>query len=66
MGRKSRLLRIRLRLWAPALPNLRWKSPKVSALVREYSRFAETIGGDWFESQLPPEGDAVEFGFFSG
>jgi hypothetical protein len=27
---------------------LRWKSPKVSGLVREYSRFAETIGGDNF------------------
>jgi hypothetical protein len=30
-------------------PNLRWRSPKVSGLVREYSRFAETIGGDWFD-----------------
>ena len=41
--------RIRLRLQTPNWPILRWKSPKVSGLVREYSRFAETIGGDWFD-----------------
>jgi integrase len=28
---------------------LRWKSQKVSGLVRKYSRFLETIGGDWFD-----------------
>ena len=50
MGRKTPgFSRIRFRLWTPCLPNLRWKSPKVSGLVREYSRFAETIGGDWFD-----------------
>jgi hypothetical protein len=38
--------RIRFRLQARSSPNSRWKSPKVSSLVREYSRFAETIGGD--------------------
>ena len=41
--------RIRLRLRTPGSPTLRWKSPKVSGLVRDYSRFAETIGGDWFD-----------------
>jgi hypothetical protein len=41
--------RIRFRLWAPRSPIPGWKSPKVSGLVREYSRFAETIAGDWFD-----------------
>ena len=41
--------RIRFCLWTPGSSILRWKSPKVSGLVREYSRFAETIGGDWFD-----------------
>ena len=36
------------------MPNLRWKSPKVSGLLREYSRFAETIGGDWFDHDCRP------------
>jgi hypothetical protein len=36
--------RTRSRLQTPGSLNLRWKSPKVSGLVREYSRFAETIG----------------------
>jgi hypothetical protein len=30
--------RIRFGLWTPALPNLRWKLPKVSGLIREYPR----------------------------
>jgi hypothetical protein len=46
MGRKSR---IRFRLQTPSSPILGWKSPKVSGHVRGYSRFAETIGGDWFD-----------------
>src|SRR6478672_2088978 len=44
-GRKSQLSRIQFRLRTPNSPILRWKSPKVSGLVRGYSRFAETIGG---------------------
>ena len=28
--------------------------PKVSGLVREYSRFAETIGGGWFDHDCRP------------
>jgi hypothetical protein len=31
------------------LQSWRRKSAKVSGLDREYSRFAETIGGDWFD-----------------
>jgi hypothetical protein len=27
---------------------------KVSGHVREYSRFAEIVGGDWVQSRLPP------------
>jgi hypothetical protein len=34
--------------------NLRAPFAKVSGLVREYSRFAETISGDWVRSRLPP------------
>jgi hypothetical protein len=50
-------LRIRFRLRIPGLPNLRRKSPKVSNHLREYSRFAETVGGDSVRSRLPPEGE---------
>ena len=32
---------------------MRRESPKVSGLVREYSRFAETFGGDGVRSRLP-------------
>jgi len=28
---------------------------KVSSQLREYSRFQETIDGDWVRSRLPPE-----------
>ena len=49
------LLRIRSRLRTPCSTALRRKSLKVSGLVRKYSRFAETIGGDWFDYDLPPE-----------
>jgi len=41
--------RIRFRLWTTASPRLRRKSLKVSGLLRKYSRFAETLGGDWFD-----------------
>jgi hypothetical protein len=44
----------RLRLWTPALPNLRWKLRKVSGLLREYSRFEETVGGDGFDQDYRP------------
>ena len=30
------------------------ESPKVSGLVREYSRFAETFGGDGFDHDCLP------------
>jgi hypothetical protein len=40
----------------PASPTLRSNSPKVSGLVREYSRFAETIGGDGFDHDCRPGG----------
>jgi hypothetical protein len=31
------------------------QSPKVSGHIREYSRFAETVGGDLVRSLLPPD-----------
>ncbi len=34
--------------------------PKVSGLVREYSRFAETIGGDRFDHHCRPTG-AIDY-----
>jgi len=46
--------RIRFRLQTPSSPILRLKSPKVSGHVRGYSRFAETIGGDWFDHDCRP------------
>jgi hypothetical protein len=46
--------RIRFRLRTPGSPKLRCKSPKVSGRVRKYSRFAETIGGDWFDHHCRP------------
>jgi len=70
--------RVRFCLRTVALQISRRKSVKVSGLVRENSRFAETIGGDWFDqdcrfctlirfrakdSQLsPPPIDNKEFG----
>ena len=45
-ARNPGFLPTRFRLWTPALPNLRRRSPKVSGLFREYSRFGETAGGD--------------------
>src|SRR6266566_5073285 len=41
--------RSRLSLRVATLPTQRRKWLKVSGLVREYSRFAETIGGDGFD-----------------
>ena len=41
--------RIRFRFQTPTLPILRLKSPKVSGYVCGNSRFAETIGRDWFD-----------------
>jgi len=38
---------------------MRQESPKVSGLVREYSRFAETFGGDGFDHDCRPT-NAVE------
>jgi hypothetical protein len=40
--------------------DLEWKSPKISGLVREYSRFAETNGGDWYDHDCRPM-NAVDF-----
>ena len=51
---------IQVRLWIPSSVILRWKLPKVSGLVREYSRFAETIGGDQFDHNCHPKA-AVDF-----
>ena len=45
---------IRFRLWTPCPPHLRLKSPKVSSLLREYSRFRETVGGDGFDQDCRP------------
>ena len=53
-GRKSGFSRIRFGLQTPGSPVLRRKSRKVSGRVREYSRFAETIGGDWFDHDCRP------------
>ena len=47
--RKRGFSRIRSRLQTPSSPSLRRKSPKVSGLLRGNSRFAETIGEDWFD-----------------
>jgi hypothetical protein len=33
---------------------LRWKSANVSGLVRKYSRFVETNGGDYFDHDCRP------------
>jgi hypothetical protein len=52
--------RIRLRLQTPGLAKLREKSPKVSTQIRKYSRFAETIGGDWFDHHCR-SGPIVQF-----
>jgi hypothetical protein len=52
--------RIRFRLWTFALPSWRWKSTKVSGLLREYSRFGETMGGDRFDHDCRPT-EAVRF-----
>jgi hypothetical protein len=52
-------LRIRFCFRVPGLPNLSWKSPKVSGLVRKYSRFAETIGGDWFDHDCRPSTQSI-------
>ena len=46
--------RIRFRLWTPGLPRLRRKPPKVSGLLRKYSRFGETMGGDRFDHDCRP------------
>jgi len=48
MGQKSRLFAHLNCLWSFGLPNSRRKSGKVSGLIREYTRFAKTIGeGDF-------------------
>jgi hypothetical protein len=44
---------------------LKWKSPKISGLVREYSRFAETNGGDWYDHDCRPM-NAVDFAHCCG
>jgi AAA domain len=49
--------RIRFGLRTPSSPILRWK---VSGLVREYSRFAETIGGDWFDHNCSPKAEPTQ------
>ena len=46
---------IRSCLRTPGWPMLRWKSAKVSGLVRKYSRFAETNGRRPVRSRLPPD-----------
>jgi hypothetical protein len=47
MGRKSRLFAHSLSYLDGLSSKLRPQSLKVSGLFREYSRFAETVGGDW-------------------
>ena len=47
-------LRVRFRLRTPGSLILRRKLPKVSGLAGEYSCFAETIGGDWFDPDSRP------------
>ncbi|MBI5323068.1 hypothetical protein [Bradyrhizobium sp.] len=51
--------RIQVCLWTLGSLDMRRKSPKVSGLVREYSRFAETIGGDRFDPDCRPSGGQV-------
>jgi hypothetical protein len=52
--------RCRIRLWKPSPPMLRGKSPKVSGRTGQYSRFAETKGGDWCDHHCRPM-NAVEY-----
>jgi hypothetical protein len=48
--------RVRFRLQTPKSVISERQLAKVSGHVREYSRFAETVGGDWVRSRLPPAG----------
>jgi hypothetical protein len=60
IGRKSRLFAIQVCLWTPGSPDMRRKSPKVSGLVCEYSRFADTTGGDKFDHDCRPSLAEIE------
>jgi hypothetical protein len=55
MDPKSRLFAYSILSRVSQFAGLPWKSPKISKLVREYCRFAETIGGDLVRP-LPPDG----------
>ena len=55
MARKSRLFAHSSLSLDSNSPDMGRKSPKVSGPVREYSRFAETIGGDWFDHDCRPK-----------
>jgi hypothetical protein len=48
--------RVRLRLQTPNSATAGRQSAKVSGHTPEYSRFAETVGGDRVRSRLPPAG----------
>jgi hypothetical protein len=51
--------RIRFCLQTPNSPVLGRQLPKVSSHDREYSRFAETAGGDLVRSRLPSEAAVI-------
>ena len=54
MGRKSGLFAHSISSPDARFAALEWKSQKVSGLVRKYSRFVETIGGDGFDQDCRP------------
>jgi hypothetical protein len=61
-ARNAGFSRVRFCLRTPVSPDVRWKLPKVSGLLREYSRFAETFAGDRVRPRLPREGTSAAKG----
>jgi hypothetical protein len=54
MGRKSRRFALPIPSLGSRFAELETESAKVSGLFREYSRFGETIAGDWFDHDCRP------------
>jgi hypothetical protein len=61
MRRKSRLFAQSVRSPNSRFAKLEVESPKVSGLVREYSRFVETNAGDWFDHDCRPTVSGARF-----
>ena len=71
LGVNARFPRVRFRLQTPNSVISGRQLPKVSSHDREYSRFADTVGGDSVRSRLPPAGRSlkcsrIELGWISG